>query len=56
MDKLRTACNSGKPRFLADEDADDGDVYSPDHIIQKLYDSCEQKLKELFENCMKIEH
>jgi hypothetical protein len=41
---------------LADEDVEDGDVYSPEHVIQELYDAAEKKIKGLFEDCMKVEH
>jgi len=56
MDNLKKKLKNPKPKFLADEDVDDADVYSPDHIIQKLYDAADKKIKGLFEDCMKVEH
>lgn len=56
MENLKKTLKTGKPKFLADEDADDGDLYAPDHIIQKLYDRADEKIKGLFEDCMKVEH
>ena len=56
MDKLKRSLKKGKPKFLAEEDVDDDYVYSPDHIIQELYDAADKKIKGLFEDCMRVEH